>query len=71
LDHKENEEILEEFEVEPTARKIIRCKSICLRHVTRTNSSRMARIVLNCRAVGRGGLGRPLKRETDETETGL
>jgi hypothetical protein len=35
------------------------------------SSSRMAKVMLNCRPDGKGGLGRPLKRPLDEAETGL
>jgi hypothetical protein len=35
------------------------------------NSSRMAKIMLNCRPDGRGGLGRHLKGLLDQAETGL
>ena len=37
----------------------------------RMNSSRMAKIVLNCRQNGRRWLGRPLKRLLDKAERGL
>jgi hypothetical protein len=47
--HKINEEILEELKVEPVDKKVRRYKSNWLRNVTRRNSSRMAKIVLNCR----------------------
>ena len=53
FDHTRNEEILEELKVEPVDQKLRRYKSNWLRHVTRMDSSRMARIVLNCRPNGR------------------
>ena len=71
FDHKTNEYILEEMKVEPVAQKLRRYKSKFLRHVTRMNSRRMAKTILNCRPVGRRRLGRPLKRLLDEAETGL
>jgi len=63
FDHTRNEEILEELKAEPVDQKLRRYKSNWLRHVTRMDSSRMARIVLNCRPNGRRRLGRPLKRQ--------
>jgi hypothetical protein len=57
---------LEELKAEPADEKLRRYKSNCLRHVTRMNSGRMAKIVLNCRANGQRRLGRPLKRILDE-----
>ena len=68
---KRNEEILEEMKVEPVNRKLRRYKPELLRHVTRTNSSRMPNVVLNCRPNSRRQLGRPLKSLWDEAETGL
>jgi hypothetical protein len=35
------------------------------------NNNRMLKIMLNCRPSGRGQLGRPWKRLSDEAETGL
>jgi hypothetical protein len=71
LDHTRKEEILEELKAYPFDQKLRRNKSNLLRHVTRMNSSRMAKIVLNCRQNGRRRLGRPSKRLLDEGETGL
>jgi len=70
-DHKRHEEILEELKADPVEEKLRSYKSNCLQHVTRMDSSRMARIVLNCRPNGRRRLGRPSKRLLDEAETGL
>jgi len=41
FDHKSNEEILEEFKIEPADEKLSRYKSNWLRHVTRMDSNRM------------------------------
>jgi len=71
LTTKRNKEILEELEIEPAGNKLRRYKSNWLQHVTRMDSSRMAKILLNCRPDGRRRLGRPLKRLLDEAETGL
>jgi len=68
FNHKRNEEILEEMKVEPVDEKLRRWKSNRLGHVTLLNSSRMAKIMLNCRPNGRRRLGRPSKREFDEAE---
>jgi len=53
---------LENLKVEPFDEKLRRYKSNWLRHVIRMSSSRIAKIVLNCRPNGRRRLGRPLKR---------
>jgi hypothetical protein len=71
FEHTRNEEILKELKAEPVHEKLRRYKSNCLRHVTRMNSSRMAKIVLNCRPNRRRRLGRPSKRLLDEGVTGL
>ena len=71
FDHKKGEEFLEELKVEPGDEKIRRYKSNLLRHVTGTDSSRMANGMLNCRPNGRRRLGRPLKGQSYEAETGL
>ena len=62
FDHKRNEVNLEEMKVEPADEKPRRYKSDWLRHVIRTNSNRMPKIILNCRPNGWRRLGRPLKR---------
>jgi hypothetical protein len=46
-DHKRYKEILEELKVEPADEKLRRCKSNWLLHVTRMNSNRKSRIMLN------------------------
>ena len=70
-DHKTNEEVLEELKFEHVDEKLRRQKLNWLRHVTRRNSSRMAKITLKCRPNGQRRLGKPLKRLLDEAETGL
>ena len=72
FDRKMNEEMLEELKVESADEKLRKCKSNWLRHVTRMNNNRMAKIMLKYgRPNGRRRLGRPLKRLLDEAETGL
>jgi hypothetical protein len=71
FDHKRNEEISEGLKVEPVDEKLRRYKSNWLRHVTRMNNNRMAKIMLNYRPNGLRGFGRPLKTLVDEAETGL
>jgi hypothetical protein len=71
LDHKKNEEILEELKVEPVDEKLIRYKSNLQRLVTRMNNNRMPKIMLNSRTYGRRRLGRPLKNPLDKAEIGL
>jgi hypothetical protein len=48
LDHKRNEEILEQLKLEPVDKKLRRYKSNWLRHVTRVNN-RVPKIMLNYR----------------------
>jgi len=62
---------LEELKVEPVDEKLRRYKSNWPRHVTKINSSRTPKIMWNCRRNGRRRLGRPLKRQLEEAETGL
>jgi len=49
------------MKVERVDEKRRRCKSNWLRHVTRMNSNRMAKIILTCGSNGRRRLQRPLK----------
>jgi hypothetical protein len=53
FDHKKSEEVLEELKVEPAEEKLRKYKSNWLQHVHGTDSSRMAKIMLNCRPTGR------------------
>jgi len=53
-------EILAELKLEPADEKLRRYKSNWLRHVTRMNSNRMPKIMLNYRPNGRRRLWRPL-----------
>jgi hypothetical protein len=69
FNHKRNEEISEEFRVEPADEKLRRSKPNCLRHVTRMDNNMMTEIMLNFGPNGRRGAGRTLKRLFDETET--
>jgi hypothetical protein len=69
--HKRIKVILEGSKVEPVDEKLRRYKSNWLRHVTRMDSNRMIKIMLNCRTNGRRRLRRPFKRRLDEAETGL
>jgi hypothetical protein len=71
LDQKRNEEILEDLKAEAVDEKLRRYNSDWLRRVARMYSCGTARIMLNCRPVGRRRLERPLKRLLGEVETGL
>jgi hypothetical protein len=62
---------LEELEVEPLDKKLRRCKSNWLQHVTRMNHCGMLKVILTYRPNGRRRLGRRLKRLLDVVETGL
>ena len=66
-----NEDIWGDLKTEPADEKLRRYKSNCLRHVTRMNSTRVAKIMLNFRPNGRRRLGRLRNRLLDEAETGL
>jgi hypothetical protein len=68
---QKHEDIFEELKVEPFDKDVRRYKLNWLRHVTRMNSNRMPKIMLNYVPDGRRRLGRPLKRLLDEAETGL
>ena len=59
------------LKAEPVDDKLGRYKSNWLRHVTRMNSRRMLKIMLNSRPNGRRRLGRPLKRQLVGDETGV
>ena len=69
--HKSNEEILEEFKVEPVDEELRRYKSNWLRHVTRLDNNRMPKIMLNYRTNRRRRLGRSLKRLLEQADAGL
>jgi hypothetical protein len=71
FDHRENGKMLEDLKAEPVDEKLRRYKSDWLWHITKMNSSRMPKIMLNCRPHERRHGGRPLKRLLDEAETGL
>jgi len=62
LNHKRNEEILEELKVEAVDKKLRRYKSKWLRHVTIINNNRMAKIMLDCGPNRRRRHGNPWKR---------
>jgi hypothetical protein len=68
--HKGNEEVSEEFKVEPVAEKLRRYKLNWLRNVTSVNNNRTPKIMLNYTPDGRRRPARLWKRLPDETETG-
>jgi hypothetical protein len=63
--HKRNEEVLEKLKVVPADDKLRRYKSNWLRRLTRMNSNKMTKIMLNCRPSGRRRFERPLRRLLD------
>ena len=71
FDHKWMKKFWKSLTVEPADKKLRRYKSDWLWHVTRTNSNRMLKIMLNCRLNGRRWLGRPLNRLLGKAITGL
>ena len=52
LEHKMNEEILEELNIEPGDEQVRRYKSNWLRHLRSMNSNKMTKIMLHCRPNG-------------------
>jgi len=70
-DHKRKKEILEGLKAEPLEEELRRYKSNSLRHITRTSSNSMPKIMLNYRTNGRRRLGRYFKGLLKEAETGL
>jgi hypothetical protein len=65
LDHRRNEDILEELRVDPVKKKLAQCKQKCLNHVSRMEDIRYPKEIPDYRPVGRR-LGRPLNRPQDE-----
>jgi hypothetical protein len=68
-DHKRNEEILKNLEVEPISKFIQNYQANWKEHIERTDSSRIPNNLLNYRPRGKRSLGRPIKRWS-ETVTG-
>jgi hypothetical protein len=74
LNHKRNEEILEELHVTPLEDKLCTYRHKWFRQVHRTEDNRLPKLLLNYHPRGRRRPGRPRKRLLDdvtaETETG-
>jgi hypothetical protein len=74
LDHKKNEDILQEFNTTPVLEKITKYRHNWVKHVYRMNNSRFQKVLMEYHPRGRRRPGRPLKRLLDgvqiETETG-
>jgi hypothetical protein len=74
LNHKRNEEILEELHVTPLEDKLCTYRHKWFQHVHRMEDNRLPKQLLNYHPKGRRQLGKPLKRLLDdmtaETETG-
>jgi hypothetical protein len=68
-DHKRNEEILRNFEVEPISKFIQNYRAKWKEHIEKMDSSRIPNNLLNYKPHGKRSLGRPLKRWS-ETVTG-
>jgi hypothetical protein len=68
LDRKNNEEILEEFRVEPVDVKMYRHRSNYARTNKGMNKNRMPKIILIYRPKERKQIGRLLNRLLDEPE---
>jgi hypothetical protein len=73
LDHKNNEEILEELHVTPLEEKLCTYRHNCFLHVHRMKDYGLPKQLLNYHPKGRRRSGLPLKRLLDdmtaETET--
>jgi hypothetical protein len=74
LDHKRNEEILEELHVTPLEDKLCTYRHRWFQYIHRMEDNRFPKQLLNYHPEGRRRPGRPLKRVlhdmTAETETG-
>jgi hypothetical protein len=74
LDHKKNEDILQELNTTPVLEKITIYRHKRVKHIHRMNNSRFPKALIEYRPRGRRCPGRPLKRLSDgvqiETETG-
>jgi hypothetical protein len=74
LDHKENEDILQELNTTSVLEKITKYRHNWVKHVHCMNNSRFPKALVDYHPHGRRRLGRPLKRLLDgvqiETETG-
>jgi hypothetical protein len=74
LDHKKNDDILQELNTTPVLEKITKYRHNWVKHVHRMNNTRFPKALIEYQPRGRRRLGRPLKRLLDgvqiETETG-
>jgi hypothetical protein len=74
LDHKKNEDILQELNITPVLEKTTKYRHSWVKNVHRMNNSRFPKTLIEYHPRGRRRLGRPLKRLLDgvqiETETG-
>jgi hypothetical protein len=68
-DHKRNEDILKNLEVEPVSKFIKYYRTNWKNHIERIESNRIPNNLLNYRPHGKRSLGRPLNRWS-ETVTG-
>jgi len=71
LDHKKNEDILEELKVDPIENKLAQYKQKWLNHVSRMKNIRYPSQILDCRSIGRRRTGRSLKRLLDGYSRGV
>ena len=71
FDHKRNEEILEELQIEPIDVEAKRIQIKLATTCSKNEQNRTPRIMLYYRPNGRRRLGKLLKRLLDEAETGL
>jgi hypothetical protein len=74
LDHKKNEDVLQELNTTPVLEKITKYRHNWVKHVHCMNNSRFPKALIEYHPRGRGRPGRPLKRLLDgvqnEIETG-
>jgi hypothetical protein len=70
LDHKKNEDILQELNTTPVLEKITKYRHNWVKHVHRMNNSRFPKALIEYHPRGRRRPGRPLKRLLDGVQIG-
>jgi hypothetical protein len=64
-DHKRNQDIAEELQIQPVMEKINNYKNKWIQHVRRMDRARLPHAILKYQPAGRRDQGRPLKRLLD------
>jgi hypothetical protein len=68
MDHKKNEEMIQELQVAPIINKIQNYKTKWIHHVSRMDDQRYPKKMLQCQPREKRRLGRPLKRLLDDIQ---